>query len=154
MPGTQHPVGLLCGTRPRANAVLCRHPRSRVASAMAQQMQIKLKRAYDEPAGGDGYRVLVDRVWPRGVKKDALQLDATMKELAPSTALRKWFNHEPAKWDAFRKRYFAELNDQPAAVEKLRQKARKGIVTLVYAAKDEQHNNAVALREQLIGKGR
>ena len=121
---------------------------------MAQQMQIKLKRAYDEPAGGDGYRVLVDRVWPRGVKKDALQLDATMKELAPSTALRKWFNHEPAKWDAFRKRYFAELNDQPAAVEKLRQKARKGIVTLVYAAKDEQHNNAVALREHLIGKGR
>ena len=112
-------------------------------------MPIDLKRAYDPPTKSDGRRILVDRVWPRGIAKDDLQIDAWLKDLAPSTGLRKWFGHDPAKWDDFRKRYALELEQHPEALEELVEKARAGHVTLVFGAKDTQHNNAVALRENL-----
>ena len=112
-------------------------------------MPIDLKRAYDPPTKNDGRRLLVDRVWPRGIAKDDLQIDAWLKDLAPSTELRKWFGHDPAKWDEFRKRYALELEQRPEALEELVEKARAGHVTLVFSAKDTQHNNAVALKEQL-----
>ncbi len=116
-------------------------------------MNIRIKRAYDPPAKSDGFRVLVDRVWPRGVTKDALRLDEWLKEIAPSTTLRKWFGHDPAKWEAFEDRYFRELDSHGEQVTRLRQKAREGDVTLVFAAKDLQHNNAVALKEYLERRG-
>lgn len=112
-------------------------------------MRIGLKRAYDAPSASDGYRVLVDRIWPRGVSKARLRLDDWVKDLAPSTALRQWFNHEPAKWDAFRERYFRELDERPDAVESLRSRLRGQSVTLVFGARDTQHNDAVALKEYL-----
>jgi uncharacterized protein YeaO (DUF488 family) len=112
-------------------------------------MPIDLKRAYDPPARSDGRRILVDRVWPRGIAKDDLQIDAWLKVLAPSTGLRKWFGHDPAKWDEFKKRYARELEQRSEALEDLVEKARAGHVTLVFGAKDTEHNNAVALREIL-----
>ena len=112
-------------------------------------MPIDLRRAYDPPAKSDGRRILVDRVWPRGIARDDLQIDAWLKDLAPSTALRKWFGHDPAKWDEFRKRYARELEQRSEALEALVEKARAGHVTLVFSAKDTLHNNAVALREHL-----
>jgi uncharacterized protein YeaO (DUF488 family) len=112
-------------------------------------MPIGLKRAYDPPAAGDGYRVLVDRVWPRGKTKDALRLDAWLKDLAPSTTLRRWFAHDPAKWEKFRERYFRELQGQGPAIEELVRQAREGQVTLVFGATDRERNNAVALRDYL-----
>jgi uncharacterized protein YeaO (DUF488 family) len=112
-------------------------------------MGIRVKRIYDPPADEDGFRVLVDRVWPRGVGKDALRLDQWLKEIAPSAELRKWFGHDPAKWEAFRDRYFQELDSQGEPVTHLRQKARTGDLTLVFAARDSQHNNAIALKEYL-----
>ena len=115
-------------------------------------MGILLKRAYDPPAESDGFRVLVDRVWPRGVGKDALKLDQWLKDIAPSTGLRKWFGHDPEKWEAFRERYFRELDSQNEQVTFLKQKAGKGNLTLVFAAKDPQHNNAVALKQYLERK--
>jgi uncharacterized protein YeaO (DUF488 family) len=112
-------------------------------------MPIDLKRAYDPPAKSDGRRILVDRVWPRGIAKDDLQIDAWLKDLAPSTELRKWFDHDPAKWDEFRKRYERELEQRAEVLEKLVEKARAGHITLVFSAKDTEHNNAVALKEHL-----
>jgi uncharacterized protein YeaO (DUF488 family) len=112
-------------------------------------MNIDIKRAYDPPAKSDGRRILVDRVWPRGITKDDLQIDAWLKDLAPSTELRKWFGHDPAKWDEFRKRYASELEQRSEGLAELVRKARAGHITLVFAAKDTEHNNAVALREQL-----
>jgi uncharacterized protein YeaO (DUF488 family) len=112
-------------------------------------MSIDVKRAYDPPARSDGYRVLVDRIWPRGVTKEDLKIDAWLKEVAPSTALRKWFGHDPKKWEEFRRRYARELEPHAAALEQLVERARAGHVTLVFAAKDTEHNNAVALREHL-----
>lgn len=117
-------------------------------------LQIKLKRAYDPPAKVDGQRVLVDRIWPRGVSKERLRLDDWLKELAPSTELRKWFNHDPAKWDAFIDRYFRELNEQPEAIERLLATCREKSVTLVFGAKDTCHNNAVALKAYLERRSR
>jgi uncharacterized protein YeaO (DUF488 family) len=110
---------------------------------------VKLKRAYDAPTKADGRRVLVDRVWPRGVSKDELRLDEWLKDLAPSAALRAWFGHDPAKWDAFKVRYFRELDERPEAVARLVARRREGTMTLVFAAKDVRHNNAVALKEYL-----
>lgn len=112
-------------------------------------MRIDLKRAYDPPANDDGQRILVDRVWPRGIARDDLRIDAWLKDLAPSTGLRKWFGHDPKKWDAFRERYAQELEQRPAALEDLLDRARGGHVTLVFGARDAEHNNAVALKEQL-----
>jgi uncharacterized protein YeaO (DUF488 family) len=115
-------------------------------------MSIDVKRAYDPPARSDGYRVLVDRIWPRGITKEDLKVDAWLKEVAPSTALRKWFGHDPKKWDEFRRRYARELEPHATALEQLVQRARAGHVTLVFAAKDTEHSNAVALREHLEGR--
>ncbi|GAB3511158.1 DUF488 domain-containing protein [Pseudoxanthomonas daejeonensis] len=111
---------------------------------------IHLKRAYEEPEAGDGQRLLVDGLWPRGLRKETLQAEAWLKALAPSTALRKWFGHDPARWDGFRTRYFAELEANPEALARLRGYLVRGPVTLLYAAHDEEHNNAVALRDYLL----
>ncbi len=112
-------------------------------------MPIGLKRAYDPPAESDGYRALVDRVWPRGITKDALMLDAWLKDVAPSPTLRKWFAHDPEKWEKFRERYFRELDGQGPAIEDLARRAGEGRLTLVFAAKDSERNNAVALKDYL-----
>ena len=111
---------------------------------------VKLKRAYELPEPQDGARVLIDRLWPRGVKKETLALDHWAKELAPSTELRQWFNHDPARWDEFQKRYTAELHANAEPLEALRTQARRSTVTLVYGAHDELHNDAVVLRELLL----
>lgn len=111
--------------------------------------EIRLKRAYDEPAQNDGRRVLIDRIWPRGVKKEDLALDDWCKEVAPSNDLRQWFDHDPEKWDQFKQRYFEELADIPEATGDLAKTAKEGRLTLVYAASEEKFNNAVALKEYL-----
>jgi uncharacterized protein YeaO (DUF488 family) len=110
---------------------------------------IKLKRAYEPPESDDGLRVLVDRLWPRGVSKSSARIDLWLKEIAPSAALRKWFGHDPAKWNKFRVRYFQELQKKRETVEQLVEHVRHGTVTLVYGAKDQEHNDAVALKEFL-----
>ena len=112
---------------------------------------IKLKRAYDPPAKEDGFRVLVDRVWPRGVKKETLALDLWLKEIAPSTELRQWFAHDPGKWEEFKQRYTTELEEKKEQIRLLKQEIMKEDVTLVYAAKDAAHNNALVLQEFLKG---
>lgn len=110
---------------------------------------IKLKRIYGQPAKSDGYRVLVDRLWPRGVSKEKAALDLWLKEIAPSDALRKWFGHDPEKWTEFKKKYHAELRANTDAIAQLKSLAHKGTVTLLYAAKDETHNEAVILADFL-----
>ncbi len=110
---------------------------------------IKLKRAYDPPAADDGRRFLVDRLWPRGVKRDNLMLEDWLKEVAPSGDLRRWFGHDPQKWDAFRQRYFAELDAKPGTWQPILEAARQQDVTLVYGARDTEHNDAVALKAYL-----
>ncbi len=112
-------------------------------------MKIGLKRIYEEAAAGDGQRVLVDRIWPRGVSKEQAKVDVWMKDIAPSNELRKWFGHEPGRWAEFKQRYYKELEGKEEAVKELRRRAKKDRLTLLYAAKDEKHNNAVALREYL-----
>lgn len=114
-------------------------------------MTTQIKRAYDPPAPEDGYRVLVDRLWPRGLSKARAAVNEWMREVAPSTDLRRWFAHDPTRWAEFKRRYWAELTEPAAseAVARLRTLAAAGAVTLVHAAKDEVHNNAVALREYL-----
>ena len=107
---------------------------------------IRLKRAYEPATGDDGMRVLVERLWPRGVTKTRLKLDAWLKDVAPSAALRKWFSHDPKKWPEFQHRYFAELRGQRAAWEPLLSAAKRGRVTFVYAAHDEARNGAIALK--------
>lgn len=109
-------------------------------------MDIQIRRAYDPPRRGDGYRILVDRVWPRGVSKDDLDLDEWQKDIAPSTRLRQWFGHAPQRWEGFQERYFAELEQKQDAVRDLVKRARQGRITLVYGARDPDHNQAVALR--------
>ncbi|GAB1719310.1 MAG: Protein of unknown function DUF488 [Nitrosospira sp.] len=113
---------------------------------------VKLKRAYEQPEAGDGVRILVDRLWPRGVKKEDAAIDQWMKDLAPSMELRKWFGHDPARWEEFRKRYAAEVNEHSQQLQQLRALARKGPVTLVYSAHDEEHNDAVVLRGLILGR--
>jgi uncharacterized protein YeaO (DUF488 family) len=113
--------------------------------------RIRLKRAYEPSAAADGARILIDRLWPRGVSKAELAIDRWVKDLAPSTALRKWFGHDPARWQAFRQRYAAEVREQPGLLRELRRAARQGPVTLVYSARDEAHNDAVVLRAILLG---
>ncbi|HEX8960539.1 MAG TPA: DUF488 domain-containing protein [Geobacteraceae bacterium] len=110
---------------------------------------VRIKRIYDEPAPGDGRRVLIDRLWPRGISKDEAGIDEWLKEVAPSDELRKWFGHEPARWEEFRRRYWEELKVHGEILERLRSEARKGTVTLLFAAKDAEHNNAVVLKEML-----
>jgi len=110
---------------------------------------IRLKRVY-EPAGKqDGRRFLVERLWPRGISKASLKIDAWLKDVAPSAGLRQWFSHDPEKWDAFRKKYFKELSANEAALAPILEAAGAGDVTLVYSSHDREHNNAVALKEHL-----
>lgn len=113
---------------------------------------IHIKRVRDPAARSDGRRFLVERLWPRGVKKEALKMDGWIKEAAPSTELRKWFNHDPAKWAEFRKRYHAELHKNPAALEPILSAAAKGDVTLLFSSRDAEHNNVVALKTYLKKK--
>ncbi|WP_353645468.1 DUF488 domain-containing protein [Mesorhizobium sp. WSM2239] len=112
---------------------------------------IAIKRVYDEPERSDGFRVLVDRVWPRVVTKEKAAVDLWMKEIGPSTGLRKWFGHKPERWDEFRTRYRDELAAKRDLLDQLRAHAAKGRLTLVYSAKDEEHNQAVVIREVLEG---
>jgi len=112
-------------------------------------VDVRIKRAYDPPEAGDGYRVLIDRVWPRGVKREDLRLDEWARDLAPSAELRRWFGHDPARFDAFRERYREELRSHADELAKLRRRAREGRVTIVYGARDREHNNAVVLAELL-----
>lgn len=107
---------------------------------------IQLKRAYDPVEEGDGARFLVDHLWPRGVKKESLMMAEWLKDVAPSDQLRKWFGHDPAKWTGFQQRYYAELEAHPETWQPLLQAAHKGPITLLYSARDTQHNNAVALK--------
>lgn len=113
---------------------------------------VRLKRAYEPQAASDGTRILIDRLWPRGVSKAAAAVDLWIKEIAPSTALRKWFGHDPARWQEFRRRYAAELREHVEELRGLRDQARRGPVTLVYSAHDEAHNDAVVLRDILLGR--
>jgi uncharacterized protein YeaO (DUF488 family) len=110
-------------------------------------MPIRIKRAYEEPDASDGTRILVDHLWPRGVKKDDLKIDRWMREVSPSTALRKWYQHEPGKWEEFRKRFEEELAPRSQGVQELANMAQEGTVTLVFAAKDAEHSNARVLKE-------
>ena len=113
---------------------------------------IKLKRAYERPDAGDGTRVLIDRLWPRGVRKADAAIDQWVKDLSPSTELRNWFGHDPARWREFRRRYAAEVQQHPEQLKRLRTLARQGPITLVFSARDELHNDAVALRDFLLGR--
>ncbi len=113
---------------------------------------IRLKRAYEATSPDDGTRILVDRLWPRGVSKEEAALDQWMKEIAPSTELRKWFGHDPTLWDEFRHRYSAELEQNADLVHELRRLAQQGPVTLVYSAHDEAHNDAIVLRNVILGR--
>jgi uncharacterized protein YeaO (DUF488 family) len=112
---------------------------------------IKLKRAYEKPSRDDGSRILVERLWPRGLTKERAAVELWLKEVAPSPELRKWFGHDPAKWEQFQERYWKELEENEAAVELLKQKGKQGTVTLVYAARDEEHNGALVLKRFLEG---
>ena len=113
---------------------------------------VQLKRAYERPEKKDGVRILVDRLWPRGVSKEEARLDEWIKEIAPSAELRTWFGHDPRRWDEFRHRYRAELAEHVETLKDLRRRAREGPITLVYSARDEIHNDAVVLRNVILGR--
>ncbi|MCW5979663.1 MAG: DUF488 family protein [Bryobacteraceae bacterium] len=113
---------------------------------------IRVKRIHQSPGSDDGVRLLVDRLWPRGLKKDQLRLDSWLRDAAPSDALRRWFHHSPGRWETFRDRYFAELDRRPDTWKPILKVAQSGTVTLLYAARDTEHNNAVALRDYLMGQ--
>lgn len=115
-------------------------------------MKLFIKRAYEPAAPEDGERYLVDRLWPRGISKDALKITEWIRDVAPSDALRKWFGHDPERWAEFRRRYRAELESRTEALKPLREALRRGPVTLVYSARDEEHNQAVVLSEFLRGR--
>lgn len=110
-------------------------------------MNIRIKRVYEQPDPADGTRILVDRLWPRGMTKEKAGVDLWLKNIAPSTALRKWFGHEPAKWEEFKQRYRQELRENKEQVSLLKEQLKKGTVTLLYGAKDEVHNEALVLKE-------
>jgi uncharacterized protein YeaO (DUF488 family) len=112
-------------------------------------MQIKLKRAYEEASPDDGKRVLVERLWPRGLRKEQAKIDVWLKDVAPSTALRKWYGHDPRKWDEFKERYWKELETGGAAVSDLTKECRAGRVTFIFGSKEEKLNSAAALKEYI-----
>ena len=113
-------------------------------------MTVKIKRIYDPVSKADGVRILVDRLWPRGVSKNKAKVDRWLRDIAPSAELRRWFGHEPDKWDEFRRRYFAELDDNELLVADIQDAAATGVVTLLFSARDVRFNNAAALRDYLI----
>jgi len=110
---------------------------------------VRIRRVYDEPAAEDGKRILVDRLWPRGIAKEKARIDEWLKEIAPSDELRKWFGHDPSRWEEFRERYRRELDAKTELLGQLRGLTKNGTVTLLFAAKDEEHNNAVVLKDML-----
>jgi uncharacterized protein YeaO (DUF488 family) len=116
--------------------------------------RVKLKRAYEPASVEDGNRILIDRLWPRGLRKADAAIDQWVKDIAPSTALRKWFGHDPARWAEFRRRYAEEVREHPEYLRRLRALARQGPITLIFSAHDELHNDAVALRDFLLGRQR
>jgi uncharacterized protein YeaO (DUF488 family) len=118
------------------------------------QLDIRLKRAYEPPAATDGTRVLVDRLWPRGLTKKEAAIDRWLREIAPSTELRRWFGHDPGRWHEFQRRYAAELEHHGELVDELVRLARQGTLTLIFGARDEEHNDAVVLRELLLGRSK
>src|SRR5687767_1197483 len=113
---------------------------------------IKTKRTYDKPQAGDGLRILVDRIWPRGLKKTEFKMDLWQKDISPSSLLRKWFNHDESKWGEFKNRYYNELQDKKEPIGLLLEKAEKGTITLLYSSKEDRYNNAIALKEYLEAK--
>jgi len=117
-------------------------------------MRVAIKRVYEPASDEDGFRILVDRLWPRGLTKEKAAVDLWLKEVAPSAELRKWFGHDPKKWSEFQRRYRAELDSNEETVQTLKQAIGKGPATLVYGAHDERHNQAVALRDWLVASGR
>jgi uncharacterized protein YeaO (DUF488 family) len=119
-------------------------------SSQVRHKNIKLKRAYDRPSPDDGVRILVDRLWPRGVKKATAAIDHWMKEIAPSTELRHWFGHDPSRWEEFRRRYAGELRQHQKEVDHLRSLAKHDVITFIYATRDQDHNEAVVLRDFLL----
>jgi uncharacterized protein YeaO (DUF488 family) len=119
---------------------------------MARKSTIRLKRAYAEPSQDDGTRILVERLWPRGVSKDKAAIDLWLKEVAPSAELRKWYGHDPDKWAEFRRRYQAELDEKREVLDDLKRRLKEGPVTFVFAARDEEHNSALVLKEYLEGR--
>ena len=132
--------------------VITRKPMIDVRSSSDIRAMIVLKRAYDPVSKSDGTRLLVERLWPRGVSKAKLRVDSWLKEVGPSTELRKWFSHDPNKWAEFRRRYFRELRSRRETWQPILSAARRGMVTLVYSSHDTEHNNAVALQEFLRRK--
>lgn len=117
-----------------------------------QAMDVKLKRVYEEPSDSDGTRILVDRLWPRGLTKEKAKVDVWLKDIAPTTELRKWFNHEPSKWLEFKKRYQAEIINNTGAVAALKKHLENGKATIVYGAKDKEHNDAVVIKQYIDKK--
>jgi uncharacterized protein YeaO (DUF488 family) len=128
--------------------------RSRIGESLMKNKiptgNVKLKRAYEPPAADDGTRILIDRLWPRGITKERAAIDQWMKDISPSTELRKWFGHDPARWGEFRRRYAQEVRQNADLIDQLRSFARQGAITLVYSARDEKHNDAVELRELIL----
>ena len=118
-------------------------------SPESRNMKIKIKRVYEQPAKDDGVRILVDRLWPRGLTKEKASVDLWLKDIAPSTELRKWFAHDPDKWKSFRRRYETEIRRNDALIKVLTDKANKETITLVYGARDEKHNEALVLKQFL-----
>jgi uncharacterized protein YeaO (DUF488 family) len=127
----------------------CSLRETRAKPYSTESPRIRVKRIYDPAARGDGFRVLVDRLWPRGLRKDRVQIDAWQRELAPSPALRKWFGHQVPRWAEFRTRYRAELHDRESDLEALRHRAEQQPLTLLHAARDTAHNHALVLKEVL-----
>lgn len=115
-----------------------------------ETVEVRIKRAYEAPSARDGARILVDRLWPRGLRKSDAEFDGWLKDIAPSAALRRWFGHDPSRWEEFRRRYKAELARKRELVQELRATARKGTLTLIYSARDEDRNQAVVLRDVLL----
>lgn len=128
----------------RSGSVSC------LEAAVAKQLDIHIKRAFEAPCSDNGQRVLVDRLWPRGLRKADAAIDLWLRDLAPSAELRIWFGHDPARWDEFRRRYLAELSSKTALLDKIRHSAADRRLTLIYAAKDEARNQAVVLRDLLV----
>ena len=121
-----------------------------MTTLMVPASHVRLKRAYEPPSPEDGVRVLVDRLWPRGLRKADAAIDRWMKDVAPSTELRQWFGHDPERWQEFHRRYAKELQQHTTAIDELRELARHDTITLVFGSRDEEHNDAVALREVLM----
>ena len=126
-----------------------RLPQEQLVAIPGEEADVRIKRAYDPVGATDGYRVLVDRIWPRGVRREEVHLDEWARELAPSTGLRRWFGHDPARFEEFQRRYIEELASQAQKLRELRARAREETLTLVYAARDTEHNDAVVLAELL-----